>query len=547
MIERWSRGWRPYLRLACLSFALFLPGIAALPVLDRDEARFAQATRQMVQTGDFLRIRFQDETRNQKPAGIYWLQAASVAAFGDSESDAIWPYRLPSFVGALVAVLLTFGLGKSLVGRSAALLGAILLASALELCAEAHIAKTDAALLAAILATQGALGAIYGAARAGRTAHWPWALLFWAAQGIAILLKGPIAPGLAVLTAAALTIADRDGGWLKGLRPSWGIPVLLVVACPWFVAIEWATHGGFFADSVGHDLFAKLGGAQESHGAPPLSHLGMLLVGFWPASLFLGPALVHAWRQRRAGPERFLIAWAVPFWILLEIVPTKLPQYLLPVYPALALMSGRAIMAFTAGGWRNRWAELPFVVIWGAVTLALAAALVVLPMRFGNGIDPLALVAAAFMLGLGIAMLVRYRHAPAFAMAAGSALLAFLFVAPAAQSVAPRLDRLFLSRQAAALVRADAGHVHVAAVGYAEPSLVFLLGTDTLLLTPKPAAERLAAGEIGAALVAGDDDARFKAALAERDRVPRALGAVSGLDYSTGKELALTLYESEPR
>ena len=300
MIEHWSRGSRPYLLLACFSVALFLPGIAALPVLDRDEARFAQATRQMVETGDYLRIRFQDEARNRKPAGIYWLQAASVEAFSGPESTAIWPYRLPSFFGALVAVLLTFGLGKSLVGPTPALLGAILLASTLELCAEAHIAKTDAALLAAIVAAQGALGAIYAAARSGRTARWQWALLFWAAQGIDILLKGPIAPGLALLTAASLAIADRDARWLKGLRPHWGIPVVLVIAGPWYAAIELATRGGFFAESIGHDLIDKLGGAQESHGAPPLSHLGMLLIGFWPASLFLGLALVHAWRDRRA-------------------------------------------------------------------------------------------------------------------------------------------------------------------------------------------------------------------------------------------------------
>src|SRR5579885_1217591 len=139
----WLSGWRPYLLLVCLCTALYLPGIAALPVLDRDEARFAQATRQMLESGDFLRIRFQDEARNKKPVGIYWLEAASVAALSDAESTAIWPYRLPSLLGAVVAVLLTFALGSALVGREAALLGAALLASALGLVAEAHLAKTD--------------------------------------------------------------------------------------------------------------------------------------------------------------------------------------------------------------------------------------------------------------------------------------------------------------------------------------------------------------------------------------------------------------------
>src|SRR3954463_10109533 len=104
----WLSGWRPYALRAVCSSALYPRGLAAPPPLDRDEARFAQASRQMLETGDFLRIRFQDAARNKKPAGIYWLQAASVTAFSTPESSAIWPYRLPSIIGALGAVLLTF-------------------------------------------------------------------------------------------------------------------------------------------------------------------------------------------------------------------------------------------------------------------------------------------------------------------------------------------------------------------------------------------------------------------------------------------------------
>src|SRR4051794_18820500 len=140
---------------------LFLPGIAAMPPLDRDEARFMQATRQMVESGDLLQIRFQDEARNKKPVGIYWLQAASVALFSSAASTEAWPYRLPSLLGAVLAVLLCFGLGANLVGRPAALVGAALLASSLLLVVEAHLAKTDAVLLATVVTAQGALGVLY--------------------------------------------------------------------------------------------------------------------------------------------------------------------------------------------------------------------------------------------------------------------------------------------------------------------------------------------------------------------------------------------------
>src|SRR5438094_1897008 len=213
----WLSGWRPYALLAALCFALYLPGIAAIPPLDRDEARFAQASRQMLETGDFLRIRFQDEARNKKPAGVYWLQAAAVAAFSTPASVAIWPYRLPSLLGAMAAVLLIFGLGTALfssggegaAARLTAFFAALLLGTALGTIIEAHVAKTDAALLAAVVAGQGALGLVYVRARTGRLAMPAGAALFWVAETAAILLKGPPGPALAIGTIPALSIADR--------------------------------------------------------------------------------------------------------------------------------------------------------------------------------------------------------------------------------------------------------------------------------------------------------------------------------------------------
>src|SRR5712671_5021967 len=132
----WLVGWRPYALLSLLCLLLYLPGIASIPPLDRDEARFAQATRQMLETEDFLRIRFQDEARNKKPAGIYWLQAVSVSAFSSPAATAIWPYRLPSLLGGVAAVLLTLTLGAALFrevaeSRRIAAIAAVLLASAL--------------------------------------------------------------------------------------------------------------------------------------------------------------------------------------------------------------------------------------------------------------------------------------------------------------------------------------------------------------------------------------------------------------------------------
>src|SRR6266853_939377 len=253
----WLPGVRPYALLVGLCLFLYLPGISAIPALDRDEARFAQATRQMLETGDFLRIRFQDEARNKKPAGIYWLQAISVSAFSTPAATAIWPYRLPSLMGGIAAVLLTFAIGGALFAgatemRRIAAIGAVLLGSALGMVAEVHIAKTDAALLAAMVAGQGALGLAYVRTRSGRPVPALIAVMFWTAELAAIFIKGPPGPALAVVTAAALSIADGDWRWLRRLYPVAGIIALAIVLAPWLIAIQRATDGGFLAGAIGH-------------------------------------------------------------------------------------------------------------------------------------------------------------------------------------------------------------------------------------------------------------------------------------------------------
>jgi 4-amino-4-deoxy-L-arabinose transferase-like glycosyltransferase len=548
VIAQWSAGARPYALLLVLCLGLYLPGVATLPVLDRDEARFAQSTRQMLETGDYLRIRYQEEARNKKPVGIYWLQAASVAALSAPASAAIWPYRLPSLLGALTAVLLTFVLGTALVGRPAALLGAALLASTLLLAFEAHQATTDAVLLASAVAAQGALAILYRDARCGARSPAHWALLFWASQGVGLLVKGPIVPLLSLLTAGALSIADRDARWLRGLRALWGVPLMLAIAAPWFIAITAATSGDFWSEAAGHDFVGKLLGAQEAHGAPPGSYLLLLVASFWPGSLLLAPAFVWAWRERAQPGARFLIAWAVPFWIALELVPTKLPHYILPTYPALALLAACASLAFAREAAPRPWLEAIVTALWLAASLMLAAALVLAPQHFGRGVDLASAAACTVILVLGFSLAVAaWRHAGA-GLVARSALLALLVFAPAFAVVAPGLDGLWLSRAAADAVARyrPPRDAPVVAVGYSEPSLVFLLGTRTRSLSPDAAAQYITSARGAAALVSGDDDAAFRQALGSRGWQARLVDRVGGLDYSDGKPMVLTLYTGVP-
>src|SRR5581483_5616119 len=335
--------------LVLCGILLFLPGFFSIPPIDRDEARFAQATKQMVEGGDFVDIRFQDEVRYKKPVGIYWLQAAAVesaAKLGLPRAQVrIWLYRVPSLIGALGAVLLTYWTALAFVTRRGAVLAALMMAGSVLLGVEARLAKTDAMLLVSVVAAMGSLARVYLSWQRGEEASqppWVWSAIFWTALAAGILLKGPLILMFVGLTILTLAVLDRSAAWLWWLRPVWGLIWTLVLVLPWFVAIFWRAGDTFFADSIGGDMLSKLA-AQESHGAPPGLYLLLFWVTFWPGAPLAAMASPAVWRARREPGAQFLLAWLVPSWIVFELVLTKLPHYVLPLYPAIAILTVGAL------------------------------------------------------------------------------------------------------------------------------------------------------------------------------------------------------------
>src|SRR5262249_15503571 len=149
-----SGNLRALAALIALCFLAWLPGFFTLPPLDRDESRFAQATKQMLDTGDYVDIRFGTEARYEKPVGIYWLQAASTAAFGGGARYRIWTYRVPSFLGGLAAVIATFLIARLFANLETAFVAGALLALSVLMMSEAKIAKTDAMLAGTVALAQ---------------------------------------------------------------------------------------------------------------------------------------------------------------------------------------------------------------------------------------------------------------------------------------------------------------------------------------------------------------------------------------------------------
>ena len=554
---------RPFALLALLGLLLWLPGILSLPALDRDESRFAQSSRQMVESGDLVDIRFGHVPRYKKPIGIYWLQAAAtaIAAPITHYDDRIWTYRLPSLLGAIAASWLTVWCALAIVGGEAAFLSGLLMLGTVLLTAEATIATTDAVLLACVLGVQGVLLRLYRAAREEdfpaprkRTVMWGWAAL-----GFGILIKGPVVLGVAAFTLIALTAWDYweqrrkpaqpeappeapVWAWLTVLKSWRGIGLVLLLILPWLIAITIQSRGAFFEEALGNDFAAKMAGGQESHGGWPGYYLLLSAASFWPAILFVLPGILVAVSRRAEPGIRFLLAWAAGWWLVVELVPTKLPHYVIDAYPPLAILAALFVLDPRPVKWLTpaRWVAIAQFVIGAGL---LTAVLILAPRYFGDGVAWPVYAAAGAGASLAIAALVlAILKKPLLAVVLGFASL-LVFTPALTAYVGPRLEQLWITERLKPMVEAahQPGDAPPALAGYQEPSLVFALGKDVVLGDGKGAAE--ASARTGS-LALVEDEARgdFLARLAELQADAKVMGELSGMNYSRGRKVHVILY-----
>ncbi|WP_338665179.1 phospholipid carrier-dependent glycosyltransferase [Pararoseomonas sp. SCSIO 73927] len=548
-LDRLPEVRRPRLLLSLLCLLMWAPGLFSLPPGDRDEARFAQASRQMVESGDYVRIRNGEVERNKKPVGIHWAQAGIVHAMEAAGLPArgwIGSYRLASAIGAWLAVLGTFSLGRALVGRRPAFLAASLLSATLLLVVETHIAKTDAALLASIVAAMGLMGRAY---LSPNTFTARAALGFWLALGAGVLLKGPIAPMVPLFAGLTLFAADRGwrtgAPWLRALRAHWGIPLMIACALPWLVAIGIATEGRFFQQALGDDMLNKVGSGEEAHWGPPGYYLLTFGIAAFPGAFLVLRAMPAAWAARMRPGTRFLLAWAAPTWLLFEAVATKLPHYVLPAFPALLLLGAAWACDPLRRPAPRPLAWLGWAALYGTAA-GLAIGAVALPVLADGRVSLPGLLAVPLAAGLLLAV-TRAARAGEWARAGLSgAVLAVPLYWALLGGVLPHLTAPWVSPRVAALVAAEgvpADRFGIA--GYHEPSLVFSAGTATHLLGDGAAAARfLAAAPDRVVAVEGREAPRFEAGAAAIGLRPRAVGRVEGFNYVRGRRVAITLFRA---
>jgi 4-amino-4-deoxy-L-arabinose transferase-like glycosyltransferase len=334
-----NTGFWPALMLGGL---LFFYQLGAVPLFDLDEAIYAETAREMVETGNWLTPQFNYSPDFDKPILLYWFMATVFKTFGLSEFSA----RLTSAVFGLALLMVTYGLTRRIAGPRAGLLAMLILASSLEMVVISHAALTDMLLVFFITAALASFYMLYKTDRA------IWVLGIYLATALAVLTKGPVGlvlPGSAIFL-FIVTIGPRKK-LFREIRLGWGILIFCTVAVPWYAAM-FRLHGADFWKSFFlHHNIERFTSAIGGHAGAPFYYLGILAIGFFPWVAFLpasvisilpGINLSERWKNVGRFPgnypfEWFLLLWVAVVFIFFTFAGTKLPSYIAPAFPALAI------------------------------------------------------------------------------------------------------------------------------------------------------------------------------------------------------------------
>jgi 4-amino-4-deoxy-L-arabinose transferase-like glycosyltransferase len=338
--------WRPALLLVALVILAAVPQAALLPLLDRDEPRFAEASREMLESRNFVVPTFNYAPRYAKPPLIYWAQAASFLVLGENAFAA----RLPSLLAVAGTALLLLVWGRALGSHEAGLIAALAYAFCLQVMQQGRVATADALLIFWMTLTGFAGWRMLDLVRTGLGSWNLWGLILALGFAGGFLAKGPEA----LLPIVPILISARWLGW-RGV-----VSFVLILALGMLLVSAWAipayvqTHGDYWREGLGHDVGDRMVTGFQGHGASTvgayLLTLPLYFLTFWLSALPWSPlAALHARRLVRAAPadwtDRYLLGNAALIFVVFSLVVTKLPHYTLPAFPVLALLFGRRWMA----------------------------------------------------------------------------------------------------------------------------------------------------------------------------------------------------------
>lgn len=357
---------KPLTTVVLLSLLLFLSGNWILPLMDRDEPRFAEASREMLQRSDLVIPWFNGQYRFDKPPLIYWCQMVSYRVLGENAFAA----RVPSALFATATAVLLVLWGRRLESERTGFFAAIMFITCPQVLIHGRLAVAD---LPMIFFGVAAVWSGWEMTRSRAERRWWW--IFYISLALGFLAKGPVA----WLPAAGLLL----GRWLYAgqfelsLRSMLsGLLLTLALVGLWGVPALLATNGQFFTVGIGHHVVFRSLGIMEGHGGPgwigyvltlPL-YLVTFFFSFFPWALRIPSALRGWWPSRRVDLLGwYLLLQAALVFAVFTLVRTKLPHYTLPAFPLLSLWLARCMvegqnLTFRIGRWAAGMCVLALVV-----------------------------------------------------------------------------------------------------------------------------------------------------------------------------------------
>jgi 4-amino-4-deoxy-L-arabinose transferase-like glycosyltransferase len=519
-----DRKWRDTLAVAAIAAVMFIGALGSTRLWDEDEPKNATCGEEMLGRGDWIVPTFNGQLRTDKPILLYWCMLAAYDVFGTGEL----PARLPSALAGVGTVVLTFHLGRRLFNRRSGIVAACLLAAALNFAALARAATPDSLLILCITAS---LTAFVAGAAARRGGHFSGTILeqhrycapivdaglpiapciaMYAAMGLAVLAKGPIGVVMPLgIVGCYLLFGDGavefpSGGNIYGrwalyigqclllrnvfrvarsLRVWWGLPLAAAIAAPWYVAVGMTTHGEWLRGFLGNHNVNRFLHPMENHHGPPLYYLVAIMIGFFPGSVFLPIGIWSASSEIRSDAANrrsaaFALCWVGCYLGFFTAAATKLPNYVVPCYPALALVTGTwlsaAIARATARDWRllAGYGSLTIIGAAGAIGLGIAAEWIV------HQSPSIALPAVVALVGgLICALLLRGGRARASLtnFLATCLLMTLAGMTYTASRISPLADGPKLAAKINSLAAAEQHAPRVATYRYSPPTLVYYL------------------------------------------------------------------------
>lgn len=349
--ESGSHGAWPELLLALLAVVALFSFLGSGGLNEPDEGRYAEIGREMAEGDSWLIPHLNGIPQFQKPPMIYWATAISLKCFGKNE----WAVRLPPALAALGTLLLTWNIALLLFGRREAAIAVLVLLSCLEFFAMARLLTPDMLMTFWITA---ALFCLVKRVRGGGGPLWHW--LFFAAMGLGFMTKGPMALVVPASAAVAWQISSRRSG--LAFRVPWvrGMALALALGLWWFVTLA-LMDSALLSYFAGDELVKRFGSGQHGRGKPWWFFFMVLPAGAFPWTFLLGALFIEralAWRRgRKPSPAGwFLLGWVVPPLLILSFSGSKLPTYILPLFPALALAAARGIRVdLNSRPWLMAW------------------------------------------------------------------------------------------------------------------------------------------------------------------------------------------------